>query len=147
MELPATATVPTLYFVGVTTGSSSIRTVFPRWAAELGLGNARLAGIDLPVHAPRDEDLFLGLAARIPRIATVEEHVVAGGFGSALSELFHERTAAVELTMLGVPDEFVDHGAQKIWRAHYGLDATGIARAVRSRWPHLVKERAERSAG
>src|SRR5919197_125817 len=110
------------------------------------------SGIDATVvnarfAKPLDEDLFLGLAARIPRIATVEEHVVAGGFGSALAELFHERTAAVELTMLGVADEFVDHGAQKIWRAHYGLDAAGIARAIRSRWPYLVKKRAEKTAG
>ena len=110
------------------------------------------SGIDATVvnarfAKPLDEDLFLGLAARIPRIATVEEHAVAGGFGSALAELFHERTAAVELTMLGVADEFVDHGAQKIWRAHYGLDAAGIARAIRSRWPYLVKKRAEKTAG
>ncbi|MEQ3553582.1 hypothetical protein WIS52_24175 [Pseudonocardia nematodicida] len=55
VELPAPATVPTLYFVGVTTGSSSIRTVFPRWASRLGLDGARLAGIDLPVHAPADD--------------------------------------------------------------------------------------------
>lgn len=54
VELPRPATVPTFYFIGVTTGSSSIRVVFPRWAAELGLGNARLAGIDLPLHAPQD---------------------------------------------------------------------------------------------
>ena len=40
-----------MYFVGVSTGSSSIRTTFPRWAAELGL-DARLDGIDLPIHAP-----------------------------------------------------------------------------------------------
>jgi shikimate 5-dehydrogenase len=51
---PAAATVPTMYFIGVTTGSSSIRTVFPLWAAELGLGEVRLVGIDLPIHAPRD---------------------------------------------------------------------------------------------
>ena len=54
VQLPAPATVPTLYFIGVTTGSSSIRTVFPLWAAELGMGDVRLVGIDLPVHAPRD---------------------------------------------------------------------------------------------
>lgn len=40
-----------MYFVGVSTGASSIRTTFPRWAAELGL-DARLEGIDLPIHAP-----------------------------------------------------------------------------------------------
>lgn len=43
---------PTLYFLGVSTGSSSIQRVFPRWAAELGLGEAVLRGIDLPVGAP-----------------------------------------------------------------------------------------------
>ncbi len=52
--LPAPATAPTMYFIGVSTGSSSIRSVFPRWAAELGLGDARLVGIDLPLHAPAD---------------------------------------------------------------------------------------------
>src|SRR2546426_9665919 len=92
-------------------------------AAELAENGIDATVVNARFVKPLDEDLFLGLAARTPRIATVEEHAVAGGFGSALAELFHERTAAVELAMLGVPDEFVDHGAQKIWRAHYGLDA------------------------
>ncbi|WP_431878952.1 shikimate dehydrogenase family protein [Amycolatopsis sacchari] len=51
VELPEPAQRPTLYFIGVTTKSSSIRTVFPRWAGHLGL-DAVLEGIDLPVHAP-----------------------------------------------------------------------------------------------
>lgn len=49
------ATAPTMYFIGVTTGSSSIRQVFPLWAAELGLGDAVLVGIDLPLHAPAEQ--------------------------------------------------------------------------------------------
>ncbi|KTS05703.1 MULTISPECIES: shikimate dehydrogenase family protein [Microbacterium] len=49
------ATAPTLYFIGVTTGSSSIQHVFPRWAAHLGLQDAVLQGIDLPLHAPADD--------------------------------------------------------------------------------------------
>jgi shikimate 5-dehydrogenase len=48
------ASVPTLYFIGVTTGRSSIQRVFPRWANELGLEDARLQGIDLPLHAPSE---------------------------------------------------------------------------------------------
>jgi len=46
------ATVRTFYFIGVTTGGSSIRRVFPLWADELGLGEVLLVGIDLPLHAP-----------------------------------------------------------------------------------------------
>lgn len=46
-------TVPTLYFVGVTTGKSSIMKVFPRWSEILGLG-AAIAGYDAPIHAPAE---------------------------------------------------------------------------------------------
>ena len=97
---------------------------------------------------PLDVDRYLALAARVGRVLTVEEHVVAGGFGSAVGELFVERGAKVELEILGVPDEWVDHGAQKLWRKHFGLDAEGIAAAVRRRWPQLARDAAEReSAG
>lgn len=41
-----------MYFVGVTTGSSAINRVFPRWASRLGLGDCELRGIDFPLHAP-----------------------------------------------------------------------------------------------
>lgn len=51
--LPPSATSPTMYFVGVTTGSSSIMDVFPRWADHLGL-DARLVGIDLPLDDTRE---------------------------------------------------------------------------------------------
>jgi shikimate 5-dehydrogenase len=45
------ATQPTLYFIGVTTGSSSIMRVFPAWARYLGLDDAVIKGIDFPLHA------------------------------------------------------------------------------------------------
>lgn len=45
------ATQPTLYFIGVTTGKSSIMKVFPAWASYLGLANAVIKGIDFPLHA------------------------------------------------------------------------------------------------
>jgi shikimate 5-dehydrogenase len=46
---------PTLYFLGVSTGASSIQRVFPSWARELGLEDAVLRGIDLPVGAPTEQ--------------------------------------------------------------------------------------------
>ncbi|MBN2473952.1 MAG: hypothetical protein JXB62_05060 [Pirellulales bacterium] len=54
ISLPEEATQPTMYFVGVTTGRSSIMNVFPRWAEALGL-DAVLKGIDLEIHAPEDD--------------------------------------------------------------------------------------------
>jgi len=103
--------------------------------------------IDARFAKPLDADRLLALAARVPRFVTVEEHVVAGGFGSAVAELLQERGASVEMEMIGIPDEHVDHGAQSLWRHHYGLDAEGIARKIRARWPQAVRAAArERSA-
>ncbi|NKN12739.1 shikimate dehydrogenase family protein [Rhizobium laguerreae] len=51
MHFYATATQPTLYFIGVTTGKSSIMKVFPAWADHLGLKDAGIRGIDFPLHA------------------------------------------------------------------------------------------------
>jgi 1-deoxy-D-xylulose-5-phosphate synthase len=90
---------------------------------------------------PLDSERLLALAAQTRRIVTVEEHVVAGGFGSAVGELLAERGARAELEIVGVPDEWVDHGAQDLWRKRYGLDAEGIAASVRRRWPRLVQRR------
>lgn len=42
---------PTLYFIGVTTGKSSIMKVFPAWARFLGLADAVIKGLDFPLHA------------------------------------------------------------------------------------------------
>jgi len=41
---------PTFYFIGVTTGQSSIMKVFPAWAEHLGLGDVEIKGIDFPPH-------------------------------------------------------------------------------------------------
>jgi shikimate 5-dehydrogenase len=49
-----TAQRATFYFIGVTTGQSSIMKVFPKWADALGL-DAVIRGIDLPLHAPPGE--------------------------------------------------------------------------------------------
>ncbi|MDR1105136.1 MAG: shikimate dehydrogenase [Treponema sp.] len=45
---------PSFYFIGVTTGQSSIMKVFPKWAGALGI-DAEIKGIDLPPHAPAEE--------------------------------------------------------------------------------------------
>jgi shikimate dehydrogenase len=46
-------TVPTIYFIGVTTTKSSIMKVFPKWSAILGL-DAEIVGYDAPIHAPAE---------------------------------------------------------------------------------------------
>ena len=53
IELKAAAE-PVLYFIGVTTGQSSIMKIFPKWASYLGI-NACIKGIDVKPHAPAED--------------------------------------------------------------------------------------------
>jgi 1-deoxy-D-xylulose-5-phosphate synthase len=64
---------------------------------------------------------------------TVEENVLAGGFGSAVLEvLADEGHTGVIVERVGIPDEFVVHGSQDVLRSKYGLDAAGLyQRALR----------------
>ncbi len=76
---------------------------------------------------PLDEPLILSLAAQHGRVLTVEENVVAGGFGSAVLELLADHDLfGVTVKRLGIPDIFVEHGTQDILRKKYELDAAGI---------------------
>jgi 1-deoxy-D-xylulose-5-phosphate synthase len=80
---------------------------------------------------PLDASLIKDLAGRIKHIVTVEENVLAGGFGSSVLKLLQEsKVCDVRVETIGIPDEFVEHGTQAILRSKYGLDAEGIARRV-----------------
>lgn len=67
---------------------------------------------------------------RVPMI-TVEEHVLSGGFGSAVAADCAEKKRPAPAAMLGLPDEFVPHGSRSLLLQRYGLDAEGIAERVR----------------
>jgi 1-deoxy-D-xylulose-5-phosphate synthase len=82
---------------------------------------------------PLDEHLILNLAAKHGRVLTVEENVLAGGFGSAVLELLADRGLfGITVKRLGIPDVFVEHGTQDVLRHKYGLDATGILTGARN---------------
>jgi shikimate 5-dehydrogenase len=51
----ASAQKPTIYFIGVTTGKSSIMRVFPEWARSLRLGNCAIVGMDFAPHSPVED--------------------------------------------------------------------------------------------
>ncbi|MDD5491869.1 MAG: transketolase C-terminal domain-containing protein, partial [bacterium] len=79
--------------------------------------NARFAN-------PLDTKLILSLAKKVKCLVTVEENVVAGGFGSAVAELVGEQ--GVRVKILGFPDQFIEHGSMQILRDKYGLTGKGI---------------------
>jgi len=81
---------------------------------------------------PLDENLICDTAMSLKKIITVEENVLMGGFGSAVLELLEKRGLYdVRVRRLGIGDEFVQHATQAELRELYGIDARGIAEAVR----------------
>ncbi len=81
---------------------------------------------------PLDKVLLCETASSFKKIITVEENVLMGGFGSAVLELFEEAgISGIFVKRLGIGDEFVEHGTQTQLREKHGLDAKGIANAVR----------------
>ena len=82
---------------------------------------------------PLDVDLLVEQARRTGRVVTVEENVLAGGFGSAVLETFADAGLSdVLVHRVGMPDAFVEHGTAAAQRHRLQLDAEGIAQQVRS---------------
>lgn len=80
---------------------------------------------------PLDEALVLSLAEKTKKLITVEENVLAGGFGSAVLEcIARNGLPGVTVKLLGIDDVFVEHGTQKLLRRKYGLDEEGIYQAA-----------------
>jgi len=95
---------------------------------------------------PLDEDLFVRLFERHPRVLVAEEHALAGGFGSALLELAADRGLRnVEIRRLGVPDRFIDHASRARQLESVGLTPENIASVVRA-WTGAARAAGRRVA-
>lgn len=107
-------------------------TVAPAVAAARRLAKEGINAMVLNIRfiKPLDTKLILAAASKTRKILTVEDGVLAGGFGGAVLECLNEAGMQdIALKALGVPDEFVEHGSQKQLREKYGLDEDGIYRA------------------
>jgi 1-deoxy-D-xylulose-5-phosphate synthase len=94
----------------------------------VGVVNARFV-------KPLDRALLLSHAACVPLIVTMEDHVLSGGFGSAVLEALQDADCPAAVERIGWPDTFVEHGSsQEILRAAHGLAPDDIRRRVLARW-------------
>jgi 1-deoxy-D-xylulose-5-phosphate synthase len=79
---------------------------------------------------PLDVEMIRKLAREHDALVTVEENVIAGGAGSAVSELLAAEGITVPILHLGLPDRFIDHGDPAYLLAQVGLDAKGMAASI-----------------
>jgi len=96
---------------------------------------------------PLDQTLLLSQAAGLPLLVTMEDHVLAGGFGSAVLEVLQETDCPAAVERIGWPDKFVEHGTNiDGLRAAYGLSFEDMYRRVRDRYRSLSVAAVEMNA-
>ncbi|MBK9989954.1 MAG: 1-deoxy-D-xylulose-5-phosphate synthase [Verrucomicrobia bacterium] len=97
----------------------------------VGVVNARWA-------KPLDRELLLSQAAVVPLLVTMEDNVLAGGFGSAVLEALQEGECTTAVERIGWPDKFIEHGSDvATLRSANGLAPDEVYRRVLARWRNL----------
>ncbi|MDO4540422.1 MAG: 1-deoxy-D-xylulose-5-phosphate synthase [Syntrophomonadaceae bacterium] len=96
---------------------------------------------------PLDVCLLDDVAGRIPRIVTLEENMLGGGFGSAVLEYMADSGYSVDTLRIGIPDEFVEHGRVELLFDLLNFGPSDIAARIVSRWPELAEESLRRKKG
>ena len=89
-----------------------------------------IAHYDMRFLKPLDERLLTEVGARFRRIVTLEDGVRNGGFGSAVLEWLSDHGMTAQVTRLGLPDQFVEHGPVADLHRLCGIDVEGIKNAL-----------------
>ncbi|CAB5500599.1 1-deoxy-D-xylulose 5-phosphate synthase (EC [Bathymodiolus thermophilus thioautotrophic gill symbiont] len=87
--------------------------------------------IDMRFVKPLDTQLIKEMASTHQRLISIEDNVISGGAGSAISEYLHQQKITTPLHLLGLPDEFTEQGTQAELYQQYGLTAKDIINATK----------------
>jgi 1-deoxy-D-xylulose-5-phosphate synthase len=97
----------------------------------LSEGGVDVTVADARFAKPLDEDLLAALAAEHDLLVTVEEGVLAGGFGSAVWECLNDAGGQVpRILRVGLPDRYVAHGKPALLHAEVGFTGRAIAQRI-----------------
>jgi 1-deoxy-D-xylulose-5-phosphate synthase len=96
----------------------------------LAAGGLEATVADARFAKPLDADLLDALAAEHELLVTVEEGVLAGGFGSAVWETLSEGGATPRILRVGLPDRYVTHGKPALLHAEVGYTGKAIAQRI-----------------
>jgi 1-deoxy-D-xylulose-5-phosphate synthase len=96
----------------------------------LAAGGLEVTVADARFAKPIDAGLAAQLAAEHELLVTVEEGVLAGGFGSAVWETLSDAGITPRILRIGLPDRYVTHGAPKLLHEEVGFTGKRIAERI-----------------
>jgi len=114
-----------------------------RLAAMLEREGFSAAVINPRFAKPIDRDCVAEYGRNCGLLVTLEDHVLAGGFGSAVLETLNELELPVPVLRVGWPDAFIEHGRVEALREKYGLTAEAALEKAR---PYLTAMESRRLA-
>ncbi len=91
-----------------------------------------IAHFDMRFVKPLDESLLHEIFKNYSEIVTIEDGVVNGGFGSAISEFANKHGYNHRIHILGIPDYFVEHGSIKQQHQSLKIDAFNLTMLFKS---------------
>ena len=95
------------------------------------IGNkVSVAHYDMRFLKPIDEQILDEVGRKFKRVITIENGVKKGGLGSAVLEWMNEHGYQPKVTLLGMPDEFVEHGTVAELHKIVGLDTESIIKVI-----------------
>jgi 1-deoxy-D-xylulose-5-phosphate synthase len=95
-------------------------------------GKATVAHYDMRFAKPLDEELLHDIGKKFQRVITVEDGVLRGGVGEAITKWLSDNGYYPQVVSLGIGDGFVEHGTLPELYALCGYDVAGIVRAIKS---------------
>ena len=98
-------------------------------AEQLAKQNISVEVVHVPTIKPLDESTILASVTKTKLVVTVEEHQIAGGFGSVIAELLGEKLPT-RMKRIGINDQFGQSGSSVELLDHYGLTADKITQTI-----------------
>ena len=93
--------------------------------------------VDMRFVKPLDKELILQMANSHDCLVTLEENTIAGGAGSAVTELLAEEAVVIPVLQLGLPDKLIDHASHQQQLHFAGLDTDQIINRIQQRLDRL----------
>ncbi len=123
-------------------GLGALLPLAKKLAEELDRQGYSAAVINPRFVKPLDRELIARYARRAAAVVTFEDHVLMGGFGSAVLEALNEMGIETPVIRIGWPDHFIEHGKVDALRARYGVSVQAaldkLAPYLKRGVPHLV---------